>query len=170
VILDAPLALAMDTLRATEEAVRNWSNAISLLGSSGRAVIVGLTGFLAEKLSLWAQADISAMEFRSRSELRFPPSVRLASLGAEKHLISELLPVLQNLPGVEILGPVRVISKGLEIESKLLLKYEYSVGAELAKSLHVAVAKLSSGNSRSNLRTGKSMRPIRIKMDDFDVL
>lgn len=170
VILDAPMALAMDSLRATEEAIRGWSNAISLLGKSGRAVIVGLSGLLADKLALWAQADISASELRNRFELRFPPAVRLASLGAEKNLMAELLPALQNQPGVEVLGPVKVLSKGLEIERKLLLKYEYSTGAELAKSLQAEVAKLSAGNSRSNLRTGKSMRPIRIKMDDFDVL
>ena len=170
VILDAPKALASDSLRATEEAIRSWSNAIALLGSSGRAVIVGLSGVLADKLALWAQADIASFEFRVRSELRFPPALRLASLGAEKNLIAELLPVLETLPGVEVLGPVKVFSRGLEIESKLLLKYEYSVGAELAKTLQAEVAKLSAGNSRNNLRTGKSMRPIRIKMDDFDVL
>jgi hypothetical protein len=58
----------------------------------------------------------------------------------------------------------------LEIESKLLLKYEYSAGAGLSKTLQAEVAKLSAGNSRNNLKTGRSMRPIRLKMDDFDVL
>ena len=170
VILDAPQALALDSLRATEEAIRSWSNAIALLGNSGRGVIVGLSGVLAEKLALWAQADIATFEFRVRSELRFPPALRLASLGAEKNLIAELLPVLQALPGIEILGPVKVFNKGLEIESKLLLKYEYSAGADLSKTLQAEVAKLSAGNSRNNLKTGRSMRPIRLKMDDFDVL
>jgi hypothetical protein len=94
----------------------------------------------------------------------------LASLGAQRDLIAELLPALQALPGVEILGPVQVVSRGLEIETKLLLKYDYSVGTKLSKSLQAEVAKLSAGSVRSNPRTGKSMRPIRIKMDDFDVL
>lgn len=170
VILDAPLALAMDSLRATEEAVRSWSNAISLLGSTGRAVIVGLSGTLADKLALWSQAEIATIELKSRSELRFPPAVRLASLGGQRESISELFQALQAFPGVEVLGPVQVVTKGLEIETKLLLKYDYSVGAKLAKSLQAEVAKLSAGSVRSNPRTGKSMRPIRIKMDDFDVL
>lgn len=170
VILDAPMALGMDSLRATEEAVRSWSNAIALLGSAGRAVIVGLSGILADKLAIWSQAEIATFEFRNRSELRFPPAVRLASLGAQRDLIAELLPALRELSGVEVLGPVQVVSRGLDIETKLLLKYDYSVGAELAKSLQVEVAKLSAGSVRSNPRTGKSMRPIRIKMDDFDVL
>ena len=170
VILDAPATLAMDSLRATEEAVRVWSNAIALLSSSGRAVIVGLAGTLAEKLSFWAQDEISAFELRTRTELRFPPAVRLASLGAERELIKELMPVLQALPGVEVLGPVKVVSKGIEVESKILLKYEYSAGAQLAKSLQIETIKLSAGNKRNNLTTGRSMRPIRIRMDDFDVL
>jgi len=80
------------------------------------------------------------------------------------------MPVLQALPGVEVLGPVKVVSKGIEVESKILLKYEYSAGAQLAKSLQIETIKLSAGNKRNNLTTGRSMRPIRIRMDDFDVL
>ena len=170
VILDAKRSLNRDTLRATEDAIRQWSNAIALANGDARSVLVGVSGVLASKFSLWAQREISEHELKTRIELRFPPTVRLASVGASRNLIDEVIQSLSDVPGIELLGPVPIIEKGLESEWRTLIKYEYSEGMELAKALQAISMKLSSGQQRFNQKSGRAMRPIRIKMDDVEVI
>jgi primosomal protein N' (replication factor Y) len=74
VILDCDSQLSKDSLRATEDAVRIWSNALALMSSAGRAVLVGLGGKLGQQLALWSQQQLSIDELASRRELKFPPA------------------------------------------------------------------------------------------------
>jgi primosomal protein N' (replication factor Y) len=170
VILDAKRSLNRDTLRATEDAIRQWSNAIALANADARSVLVGVSGVLANKFSLWAQREISEHELKTRIELRFPPTIRLATVGATRNLIDDVIQSLTEVPGIELLGPVPIIEKGLESEWRTLIKYEYSEGMELAKALQAISMKLSSGQQRFNQKSGRAMRPIRIKMDDVEVI
>jgi primosomal protein N' (replication factor Y) len=170
VLLDAHRALNRDSLRATEDAVRQWSNAIALGSSSSRNVLVGVPGALATKFSLWSQSDIAAHELASRVELRFPPAIRLASIGANKELIQEVVTNLAQLGGLEILGPLPVSEQGVEKEWRVLIKYEFSEGPKLAEALKALSLKLSAGNQRFSARSGRALRPIRIKMDDVEVI
>lgn len=170
VILDANRALSKDSLRATEDAIRGWANAIAKLSTSGQAVLVGVSGTLANKVSLWSMAEIAEHEYTTRAELRYPPAVRMASVGAERALLEALIPELEALPGVEILGPISISDRGQETELRLLLKYEYSNGTELARQLKSQALKFSAGQQRFSARSGRAMRPIRIKMDDVEVI
>lgn len=170
VLLDAHRALNRDTLRATEDALRQWSNAIALGGTSSKNVLVGVSGTLATKFSLWAQSELAAKELASRVELRFPPAIRLASIGADKDLIQEVAASLAELGGLDVLGPMPIQEHGIEREWRVLIKYDYSKGIRLAEQLKATSLKLSSGNQRFSSRSGRSVRPIRIKMDDVEVI
>ena len=170
VILDAARMLARDSLRAEEDAVRYWSNAIASLSETGTAVVVGLEGALAKKLQSWDQIGIAAAALAERRALRFPPAVRIASLSAEPALLADLSEELKLLPDIEILGPVPVLQTGREVESKLIIRFEYSRGAELSAALKGISMRLSAGQSRFNPKSGRAMRPIRIKMDDPEVI
>ena len=170
VLLDAHRALNRDTLRASEDALRQWSNAIALGGASSRNVLVGVSGMLATKFSLWAQAELAEQELASRLELRFPPAIRLASIGASKDLIQEVATSLAQLGGLDILGPMPITEHGVEREWRVLVKYDYSEGPRLAEQLKATSLKLSSGNQRFSSRSGRAVRPIRIKMDDVEVI
>jgi primosomal protein N' (replication factor Y) len=170
VILDAKRSLNRDTLRASEDAVRQWSNAISLGSASCHSVLVGVTGELARRYSLWSQKEIANNELRTRQELKFPPAIRLASIGASKSLIAEIVEELSSVPNIQILGPVPISNQGIETEWRVLIKYEYSQGAQLAGELKALSLKLSAGQHRVSARSGRAMRPIRIKMDDVEVI
>lgn len=170
IILDANSTLSKDTLRATEDAVRSWANAIALLSPKGRGVVVGLSGALAQKFSLWSMADISNHELATRAELRFPPSIRLGSIGAEGELMQQIVPLVSALSGVEVLGPISIQEKGAELESRILMKYEYSTGAALAETIKSLTLKMAAGQQRFNPKSGRAMRPIRVKMDDQEVI
>ena len=170
VILDANRAMNRDSLRSTEDAVRNWSNAIALGSVDSRGVLVGVTGGLANKFSLWSQAEIAQREFSTRTELRFPPAIRLASIGTTKELIQDVQTELAKQPKVEVLGPMPVAERGVNSEWRVLIKYEYADGAKLAESLKTLALKLSAGQQRVSSKSGRAMRPIRIKMDDVEVI
>ena len=170
VILDANRALNRDSLRATEDAVRTWSNAIALGNSDSRSVIVGVADPLAKMFSLWSQAEISQREFASRAELRFPPAIRMASVGSTKELIQELQGQLTEHANFEILGPIPIVERGVNTEWRLLIKYEYSDGLKLAEILRSISLRLSAGQQRLSVKSGRAMRPIRIKMDDVEVI
>lgn len=170
VILDANRALNRDSLRATEDAVRIWSNAISMGNANSRSVLVGVAGGLANMFSLWSQAEIAQREFANRAELRFPPAIRLASIGASKELIQEVQSELAKHPKLEVLGPMPVNERGVSSEWRILIKYEFSDGSKLAELLKALSLKLSAGQQRVSAKSGRAMRPIRIKMDDVEVI
>ena len=164
VLLDCNEMLSRDNLRASEDAIRTWSNTIALMKSGGLAVAVGLQGFLGQKFALWSQAEIAAHEYHSRAELRFPPFIRMASLSGERELLNK---VLEALPAeIEILGPMPVASNNAATDDwRALIRYEYSQGAALATTLKTQVLLATAGSKRVSAKSGRAQRPIQIKMD-----
>jgi primosomal protein N' (replication factor Y) len=164
VLLDCNELLSRDNLRASEDAVRVWSNAIALMKPGGLSVAVGLQGFIGQKFALWSQAELAQHEYLSRAELRFPPFIRMASLSGEREL---LIKVLGSLPDeIEVLGPMPVTSKGAsEADWRALIRYEYSQGANLAATLKAQVLLATAGSKRVSAKSGRAQRPIQIKMD-----
>lgn len=170
IVLDANHALNRDSLRATEDAVRSWTNAIALLGQQGKAVIVGIGGALAQQISEWKLASLAHQELVSRQELRFPPAVRMASISADANLLAEVLEPLKEHAGIEILGPMAIYERNVLITWRALIKYEYAKGEWLAKHLKAAMLVHSAGQSAFSAKSGRPIRPIRVKMDDSEVI
>jgi primosomal protein N' (replication factor Y) len=164
ILLDCNELLSRDNLRASEDAIRIWSNAIALMRPGGLAVAVGLQGYLGQKFALWSQAEIAANEYASRAELRFPPFIRMASLSGERELLNK---VLEALPSeIEILGPMPIASKaGGPEDWRALIRYEYAQGAALAGTLKAQVLIATAGSKRVSAKSGRAQRPIQIKMD-----
>ncbi len=164
VLLDCNEMLSRDNLRASEDAMRVWSNTIALMKSGGLAVAVGLQGFLGQKLALWSQAEIAQHEYHSRAELRFPPFVRMASLSGERELLGKVLDALPK--EIEILGPMPESSKNASTDDwRALIRYEYAQGASLAATLKTQVLLATAGTKRVSAKSGRAQRPIQIKMD-----
>ena len=165
VILDADQLLRRDTMRATEDAVRAWSNAIALLGKGGRALIVGLSGRLATEFSLWNQSAIAEHEFESRVELDLPPAVRVATITADRARLEECASALAGIDDAELYGPSQ---RGSDL--RLLIKFSYRSGAKIAETLKVLVLSSSTGGSIQNAKSGRSQRALKIKIDDPEVI
>ena len=171
VLLDCNELMSRDSLKASEEAVRLWSNAIALLSDQGRAIAVGLAGQLGKKLALWSQAEIAAAELATRRELRFPPALRMASISGEADLLQKVSAALAEDPRIEVLGPMPVHSRDQGVQDwRALLRFEYSQGAELAHFLKAQILLLTAGSKRVSAKSGRAQRPIRIKMDDAEVI
>lgn len=170
VILDAKETLSKDSLRATEDALRSWSNSIALLAPSGHAVITGLSQKLGQQLALWSHVELAKIELQHRKELRFAPAVRMASVEAERPLLEQVVTAMSSFEGVEVLGPIASNQQPAVQTWRILLRYEYSQGAKLAEFLKALSLQLSAGQSRVSAKSGRAVRPIRIKMDDSQVI
>ncbi|MEN9731168.1 MAG: hypothetical protein RL488_478 [Actinomycetota bacterium] len=166
VILDAQDALARDTLKATEDAVRFWANAVSLLTSHGRAVIVGVVGELASKLGLWQMRELISDEYAERVGLSFPPAVRVLSATGSIENVRALRSELESVKTLQVLGE----SPADNGEVRLLARFSYGAGAEVTGVVKAAQLKLASGQKRYNAKSGRPQRPVTIKLDDPQVL
>ena len=169
VLLDAKVALSRQNLRAQEEAVRIWSNAVAKASSKAPCVLVGVSGELSQLFCLWNHDKIAEHELRSRQELSLPPALRLGSITAELELLTELADLLRRQKDVVCIGPAPLENSNTDSLWRLIFKYPYSGGVSLAKALKAEVARIGAGKSRA-ARSGRSARAITVKMNDAEVI
>ena len=185
ILLDGQRLLSKDTIRATEQAVAAWSNAISLLAPGGTAVGVGLASPLGQKLALWDQLAIAAQELAGRRELNFPPIFRLGTVTGPRQLVDQVVAQLDQIAtktgAIEVLGPLKLdqqpgktTSPGLaglaEPSWRYLVRFEYGVGDKLAQELKARVLLVNAGNKAINAKSGRASRAVRLKLDDSEVI
>jgi primosomal protein N' (replication factor Y) len=169
VLLDAQTLLSKQHLRANEEAIRLWSNAISKLATGGSALLVGVSGSLSQMFCLWQQVEIASLELASRRELMLPPALRLGSIAGSQALLVELAETLMKFDKVKVLGPAPYSRTGDIAEWRLIVKYNYSDTVEVAKHLRGESIRLSRGKSVV-ASSGRAVRALKIRMSDGDVI
>ncbi len=152
-LLDGWALLARPDLRAGEETLRRWANAVALVRVGGR-VVVGADPAVAavQALIRWDAAGFAARELADRRELGFPPASRMASLTGTPAAVAEFVAALRMPDGAEILGSV---PSGPELE-RALVRAPRSVGLELAVELKAAAATRSAR---------KAPDPVRVQLD-----
>ena len=168
VILDANAALAKDSLRAQDIAIRNWVNAIALLSGTGTAVVSGLPQKLGQRIALWQLNDIAREELENRKELDFPPALRLASVQGEKAIVSAVISEIDHTK-YQILGPISLKSDRTDVDQRFIIKYPYSQGLNLAAEIKSAISKQTAGQTRIG-SNGRTSRAIKVRMDDPEVI
>jgi primosomal protein N' (replication factor Y) len=162
VIADAPSMVGSPRLRALEQSLGRWANAISLGTPEASIVFTGLKGNLAHQMM---ELDFHAAvveDFNDRKDLGLPPITRIASITSSNSIDHQRL--LDEVRGKLDLDKVREL--GVSQEHALVLDYGYSFGLELAAMLKEITLKLS--------KTSKSKKPgervYRINMDDGKVI
>jgi primosomal protein N' (replication factor Y) len=178
-LLDGDRMLAREALTVAEDCLRWWSNAIALAAPRAPAVIVGVGGVLARTLVTWRQDRFAAEELDDRRALRFPPAVRVASIRGRGPVVEAALKDVRDSVAdresatIDVLGPI-------DTEDDLVravVRFDYSLGAEVARSLRASVVKNATG--RTKRQTGKTTGtkttyrpppPLRVRFDDTEVL
>jgi primosomal protein N' (replication factor Y) len=164
-LLDAWALLTRADLRATEEALRRWANAAALVRPSdagGRVVVTADTALpVVQALLRWDPATYAERELAERTELGFPPAVRMASVTGTADAVADLL-ALADLPEeAEVLGPVPVNRPGTEDElERSLLRVPRASGRALAEALHAAMGVRSAR---------KAPDPVRVEVDPLEL-
>ncbi len=139
-LLDGWMLLGRPSLRAAEETLRRWMNAAALVRggpAGGRVVVVADSAIPAvQALVRWDPVTHSERELGERTELHFPPTVRIASLTGPQDAVGALLEDAELPPGAELLGPVDEPPDSV----RMLVRVPRSAGLMLASALHAAQA------------------------------
>ena len=169
VVLDAAVLLSRQSLRATEDAIRLWANAVSRLSATGEAVLVGVSGDLAQRFALWQLPIIASSELATRRELNLPPALRLGSVSGSLDKLTELATSLGSLSDVQVIGPAPFGKGSLAEEWRLIFKYPYASVIDVAKFLSSEVARVSAGKSLVS-KAGRNTRLLKVRMNDMEVI
>jgi primosomal protein N' (replication factor Y) len=155
VLLDTWLTLGLDHLRADEEALRRWSNAVGLLRRGGRALAVGDPAHPAlQALVRWDHAGFAEREAEARREAHLPPASRLATLTGDLGAVDDVLTLLDRPEGTEVLGPVPV--RGLDAgQVRAVVRVPRAHGIALSDAL----------GELQRLRSARKLDPVRIQVD-----
>jgi len=166
-LLDGWALLARPDLRVVEETLRRWLGAAALVvphTDGGRVVVMAEAGEpVVQALVRWDPAGHAATELASRTEVGFPPAVRMAAVEGSAAALEELLDELPET--VEVLGPVEIeVAPGPgapdEPRERALLRVPRTEGRALAATLHAAQA------SRT---ARKSADPVRVRLDPIEI-
>src|SRR5262249_2585271 len=109
-LLDGWAVLTRPDLRAGEEALRRWCTAAALVrpaAAGGRGVVGAGPGLAAvHALGRWDPAGHAARELAERTELGFPPAVRMAAVTGPAGAVADLRAAARLPASAELLGPV----------------------------------------------------------------
>ncbi|MFF3223579.1 primosomal protein N' [Nocardia suismassiliense] len=169
-LLDSWALLGRADLRASEDALRRWMTAATLVRSRGQVIVMGDPGIpTVQALVRWDPVGHARVELASRAEVGFPPAVRMAAVDGTAESINELLTATDLPDDVDVLGPVplpdgarKPFSSGdspAEVE-RILLRVDRKSGAALARALTAAQAIRS---------THRSDAPLRVQIDPVDI-
>lgn len=151
VLLDTWLSLARDDLRAAEEALRRWLNAAALVRPGGHVVAVGDPAHPAlQALVRWDPSGFARREAAERAQAHLPPAARLATITGDAGAVDDVLTLLDQPPGTEVLGPVPV-----DDEQRVLLRVPRSAGPALSAAL----------GELQRVRSARKLDPVRIQVD-----
>ena len=185
VLLDGWVLLGRPSLRAAEEALRRWMNAAALVqpaAEGGTVVVVADAGLPAvQALLRWDPVTHAERELAERAELRFPPTVRMASLTGAEPAVRDMIAAASLPPYAEVLGPVPVTARPAapadgrhpaadgqpdlpapgDAQVRALIRVPRKDGAALAASLHAA----------QSLRSArKDTEVIRVQLDPAELI
>jgi primosomal protein N' (replication factor Y) (superfamily II helicase) len=158
VLLDTTTLLLRPDLRAAEEALRRWLNAVALVrsGADGGSVIAAgeSAGRALQALIRTDPAGFAVRELADRAEAGFPPAVRLVRVEGGAQALAEFVSLARLPPEAVTLGPVEVDepSPGDEPLHRLTLRAPRTVGSALVRAVAEVTAIRSARKSDGALR------------------
>lgn len=170
VFVDCVAQLGRDSLRAPEDALRGWLNALGFMKSSGTAVAVGATPEVSKALSLGEVASTASALLAEREELGFPPARRIVSATGSRELVTQLGDSLKQIDGVKVLGVASSVTTSVDSDYRMLASFNYASGNQVAVVAREFLIGLGSKSLRTSAKSGRSIRPVTIKFDDPRVL
>lgn len=164
-LLDGWALLGRADLRAGEETLRRWMAAATLVrpaSDGGRVVVVAESAVsTVQALVRWDPAWHASQELRARSELGFPPAVRMASVDGAPDALAAFVAELDLPASGEVLGPVPLAQHGQQARERALVRVSRVDGKALAAALAAATA----------VRVArKEPDPVRVRLDPLELV
>jgi primosomal protein N' (replication factor Y) len=162
VLADAPGMVGSPRLRALEQSLSKWANAISLAHENATIVFVGLRDKLAEQMKSLAFHEAVTEDYKDREDLGLPPTRRIASVLSSNPLDHQrFVEAIHKAIPADMFRTISVLQP-----NTLVLDFQYSSGKELANILKELAANLTSSSKAK--KPGE--RVYRINMDDSKVI
>ncbi|GAA4185115.1 primosomal protein N' [Streptosporangium oxazolinicum] len=163
VLLDGWALLGRPDLRAAEETLRRWMNAAALLRTSAELVVLADSSLAAvQALLRWDPVNHAERELADRTELGFPPAVRMATLTGSPASVREMIGEMILPPEAQVLGPVPVDSpKGDQVRERAMVRIARASGSALATALKGAAGVRSAR---------KAPEVVKVCIDPLDVI
>jgi len=160
VLLDTWLLLARDSMRAAEEALRRWCNAVGLVRPGGRALAVGdASAPSLQALVRWDPAGFAGREAEERSAARLPPATRVATIAGEPGPLDDALALLDLPDPSEVLGPLPLAGDGGAERERVVIRVPHQHGAALSRAL----------GEMQRLRSARKLDPVRVQVDPLEI-
>ncbi len=164
-LLDTWLLLGRADLRATEEALRRWSNAAALVRAPAEAGAVLAVGESThpglQALIRWDPAGLARREIDERQSAHLPPASRVATVTGEPDDLEVALPALQLPTGAEVLGPVPVETRDARDEQQV--RYVVRVPRASGPALSAALQQLQAQ------RSARKLPHLRVEVDPAEL-
>jgi primosomal protein N' (replication factor Y) len=162
-LLDGWALLGRADLRASEETLRRWMAAAALVrpgADGGRVVVMAESGLQpVQALVRWDPAWHATQELAARTELGFPPAMRMAAVDGVPKAVAAFLDELEPPPSGEILGPVPLGDN--DDKERALLRVVRAEGRALAAAVAATQA----------VRTArKEPDPVRVQLDPLELI
>jgi primosomal protein N' (replication factor Y) len=158
-LLDTWLLLARSDLRAPEEALRRWSNAVALVrpvAAGGRVLAVGRPDEPAlQALVRWDPRGFAEREIAERGSAHLPPASRMATVTALPDDAEQFLRALALPAGGEVLGPVPADDD----EVRYVVRVPRRSGAALSSALADVQAQ----------RSARKLTHVRVQVDPHEL-
>ncbi|MBG0829465.1 primosomal protein N' [Planomonospora sp. ID67723] len=163
VLLDGWALLGRPDLRVAEEALRRWMNAAALLRSGAELVVLADSSLLpVQALLRWDPVTHAERELADRTELGFPPAVRMATLTGSPAAVREMLGEVALPEGAQVLGPVPIEpSRGDQVRERAMVRVPWGAGPALAAALKGAAGVRSAR---------KADEVVRVCIDPLDAI
>ncbi|WP_440098071.1 primosomal protein N' [Streptosporangium sp. H16] len=163
VLLDGWALLGRPDLRAAEETLRRWMNAAALLRPSAELVVLADSSLAAvQALLRWDPVTHAERELADRTELGFPPAVKMATLTGSPAAVREMLGEMTLPPEAQVLGPVPVAApKGDQVRERAMVRIARGSGSTLAAALKGAAGVRSAR---------KASEVVKVCIDPLDVI
>jgi primosomal protein N' (replication factor Y) len=169
-LLDGWALLSRPSLRAGEETLRRWLAAAALVRPGGTVLVHADAALPAtQALVRWDPVTFAERDLAERTELGFPPAVRMAAVSGEPAAVASVINGLDS--AFEILGPVPVEQQAPvqrarsahqdEDQVRALVRAPRAQGAALARALQAAQA------GRSARKEGGG---VRVQLDPAELI
>ena len=156
-ILDCDIWLARQALAAEQLAFRDWTGALELMSSNGRAVLSGIDAELGQAFAMQQHRQLATRQLQELRSLDLPPAVRIATVESSAEHVQQVLEIARE-------SKAKVLSVD-SANSKVLLSFSYKAGPELSKNLRALALKTS-----ARMQGGSKRRGLRVVMDDPEAL
>ncbi|MGH3211334.1 MAG: primosomal protein N' [Trebonia sp.] len=169
-LLDGWALLSRPSLRAGEETLRRWLAAAALVRPGGTVLVHADAALPAtQALVRWDPVTFAERDLAERTELGFPPAVRMAAVSGEAAAVASVINGVDA--GFEILGPVPVEAQAPvqqaraahqgEDQVRALVRAPRAQGGALARALQAAQA------GRSARKEGGG---VRVQLDPAELI